>query len=77
MKNVIKGWVTTIAGLIIMIVDGLYFFGFIKLPNPDALNDPSEVAIAFGVGLTLFLVPETWIEEQLKRFISNKNEPSK
>lgn len=70
--NALKGWVTSVFGLIIMIVDALYFFGFIHLPNPQSLQKPSEVGVAFGIGLVLFLMPPTWIEEQIKKYIDKK-----
>lgn len=74
MKNVIKGWITSILGLAIMIADGLYFFGVIHLPEPHFVPKPLEIGIAFLAGLTLFMLPSTWIEEKLKGYISKKTE---
>jgi hypothetical protein len=68
MKNVITGWITSILGLLIMVVDSLYFFGIIDLPNIN--HKPIEVGFAFLVGLILFLVPagklETILESKAK-----------
>jgi O-antigen/teichoic acid export membrane protein len=72
MKNVIKGWVTSLIGLAIMVCAGLYFFGILIFPNPESLHKNTEIAIAFGVGLFLFLVPPSWIEEKLKGFVNKK-----
>jgi membrane protein CcdC involved in cytochrome C biogenesis len=66
MNNVIKGWITTIVGLGIMVVDVLYFFGFIQLPKPSFVPTPVAVLIAFIVGIVLFLVPHSRIEKALE-----------
>jgi hypothetical protein len=74
MKNVIKGWITSLFGLAVMITDALYFFGIISLPNPSNVPQPLQIGIAFLAGLGLFLLPSTWIEEKLKGYISKKAE---
>jgi hypothetical protein len=65
MKNLIKGWVTSLFGLAIMIADALYFFGVVNLPEPHFVPKSAELAIAFVVGLMLFMMPSTWIEGRL------------
>lgn len=74
MKNIIKGWATTIIGLAIIVIDILYFFGLIKLPASGLIDKPYEAAFALIVGLILLLVDETWIEEQLKDYIKKKKD---
>lgn len=69
MKNIITGWITTILGLAIMVADGLYFFGIVNLPNID--RKPIEVAVAFVVGLILFLVPAGKLESILENKAKN------
>lgn len=68
--NLIKGWVTSIIGFIIMVADVLFFFGVINLPEPNFIPKPIEVGVAFLVGLALFVMPKTKIEEFLSRFIN-------
>lgn len=72
MKNVIKGWVTSIFGLVIMIVDGLFFFGIIDLPEAMPEGKPLEALIAFLIGLALFVMPSTWIEEKINDLYNKK-----
>lgn len=72
MKNIIKGYITSIIGLIIMVADALYFFGAVDFPSPDYTPKALEVGIAFLVGLTLFLLPSTLLEEFLSRLINKK-----
>jgi hypothetical protein len=74
MNNIIKGWITTILGLAIMVVDVLFYFGVIELPEAEAVGKPMEILIAFGIGLSLFLIPATKLEEKLNKYIDKKAE---
>lgn len=74
MSNIIKGWITTILGLIIMVCVVLHFFGIVVFPNPTGMTKNSECIIAFLVGLALFLVPATKIEEILEKKIIDKSD---
>jgi uncharacterized membrane protein YhaH (DUF805 family) len=72
MKNVIKGWVTSFFGLAVMVLDALFYFGVIKLPEAMPSQKPIEVLIAFLVGLALFVMPSTWIEEKINDIYNKK-----
>jgi len=72
MQNIIKGWITSLLGLCIMIATCVYFFGLVDFPHPDNVPKDTQIAIAFAVGLALFLVPSTFIEERLKKYIDKK-----
>lgn len=72
MNNIFKGYVTSALGFIIMICVMLHFFGIVVFPNPTSISKNSECIIAFLVGLALFLVPSTKIEEYLEKVINKK-----
>lgn len=74
MNNLVKGWVTSVFGLLVMIIDVLYFFGIIQLPSPENKMEPYHVFVAFVIGLALFSLPSTWIEDTLKGWIKKKTE---
>jgi hypothetical protein len=61
MKNIIKGWITSILGLIIIGLDIVYFFGLYDFPSPDFTPKPVELGIAFVIGLCLLLSPDSVI----------------
>lgn len=70
MKNSIKGWVTSIIGLIIMLADVVYFFGFYDFPSPAFTPKSLELGFAFVVGLGLFLMPRTFLEKKVEDVIN-------
>jgi hypothetical protein len=72
MKNIWKGYITSIVGLIIMVADALYFFGAVDFPSPDFTPQAIELGIAFLAGLILFVMPATKLEEYLSRLINKK-----
>lgn len=72
MKNILKGWITSLLGLAIMIIAVLYFFGVIHLPESGFMPKAAEVGIAFLAGLILFIIPETSLEGYLNKLINKK-----
>jgi len=70
--NVIKGYISSLLGLGIMIGTFLYFFGFVQLPHPDAMPKDIQIGVSFGIGLALFLVPSTYIEKKIEQYIEKK-----
>lgn len=56
-----------------MIMDGLYTFGGVNLPNPNMLSKPTEILIAFIIGLTLFVIPISTMETILKNWLTKKS----
>ena len=59
MKNIIKGWITSIIGLVIIGLDIVYFFGIYDFPSPDFTPKPVELGIAFVIGLLLLMAPDS------------------
>ena len=72
--NIIKGWVTTIIGIIIIGLDTAYFFNFIKLHEIGNVSFAWRVSIAFVVGLVLLVFPITKIEAILEKIITKKTD---
>lgn len=65
MKNIVKGWFTTVVGLLIMTASLLDFFNLVPVSAPEGVTEFQQVAFAFVVGLFLFLVPRGKIESLL------------
>lgn len=72
MKNILKGYFSSILGVIIILCDVAYFFGIISLPEYDGVTFQWRVTIAFIVGFILFFIPPAYIERVLKRIINLK-----
>jgi hypothetical protein len=70
MKNTFKGYVTSTIGLIIMIADIIYFFGFVDFPSPDFTPKTIELGVAFIIGLGLFLMPRTFLEKKVEDVVN-------
>lgn len=62
--NILKGYVTTILGLLIMVFSCLVFFGIVNVGHDMSWR---ELAGGFAVGIALFLVPPTKIEQRLEK----------
>ena len=72
MNNVKTGWVTTVLGLIIMIVACLDFFGVLDIPAPQGITEMYQVSIAFVVGLVLFIMPKSFLETTITKVVNKK-----
>ncbi len=72
MKNAITGWGTTLIGLAIMIAATLDFFGIISVPAPEGMTEMNQVTVAFVVGLILFIMPKTFLEDAIKKVVDKK-----
>jgi len=72
MKNIITGYVTSLVGLVIMLIAICDFFGFVHIPAPEGISEYTQVCTAFIVGLVLLLLPASFIEDTLKKIISKK-----
>jgi hypothetical protein len=72
MKNIITGYVTTALGFVIMVLDILFYFGIVKFPEAMPANKPLEVLLAFILGLALFIMPKTWLEEKINDLYNKK-----
>ncbi len=59
-------------GLGITVMDIIYAFGVVHLPNPSILDKPLEVLIALIVGIALMVVPLSFIEKMLEKLITKK-----
>lgn len=66
----IKGYITSIIGLIIIVCDILYFFGIYTFPNPAFTPKAFELGFAFLVGLALLLMPRTFLEKKVEDTIN-------
>lgn len=64
--NIIKGWFTTIIGIIGFGVVLAHWTGFFVLPNPKALDTDTEAISALIVCLAFALMPSGYIEEKIK-----------
>lgn len=62
MNNLIKGWITTIGGLIGAVCISLHAVGIYEFPNPSVLDKPYEVGIGLIVCAGLFFMPYSKIE---------------
>jgi len=75
MQNLIKGYITSLLGLIGVIAIGLHASGYYEFPNPEFLDKDTEVCIAIAICFGLFLLPYTKIEsiiENVVNFIVDK-----
>ncbi len=72
--NIIKGWATTIIGLVIIGLTICEFYGLIPLPHISSVPKPIEQGVAFLIGLTLLLVEPGWIEDTLKKIINKQQD---
>ena len=66
MNNLLKGWITSLLGLAVMVIDALYYFGVISLPSHSAVPTDIQVGIAFLFGVVLFWTKPTWIEAKIE-----------
>lgn len=74
MENLVKGWVTSTIGLLIMLATAAHFFGIYDFPSTGQLSKPVESAISFCVGLALFIVKKSVLEEQAEKIIKRKSD---
>lgn len=65
MKNIVKGWFTTVLGLVIMVMAALDFYHIVPVPAPEGVTETQQVLYAFLIGVFLFLVPRSKIERLL------------
>lgn len=64
-NNILKGWLLSAIGLIIIAAAIAYFFGFLPIKETGVfLPKAWEIGIAFLVGLILLIVPPTVIEKK-------------
>lgn len=69
MKNIIKGWVTSLLGLAIIVIDVLYFFGIIRLTEGAYVPKSIEIGVALLIGILLFLMPYSKIEAKAEKVL--------
>lgn len=62
MENLLKGYLTSILGLIGILAIGAHETGFFEFPNPDFLNKEWESLIALIICFGLFRLPSSKIE---------------
>lgn len=62
MQNLIKGYITSVLGLLGIVAIGLHWTGVLEFPNPEFLDKQSEIVIAFILCAGLFVLPYSKIE---------------
>jgi hypothetical protein len=70
-KNSIKGYITSFLGILIILTDAFYFLGLNTLVNvPDCapLKEVFNASVLFLIGLALFVIPETTLEQKINSF---------
>lgn len=70
MQNLIKGYITSILGLLGVIAIFLHGSGFFEFPNPDFLDKQSEITIALIVCAALFILPYSKIESIIESLMT-------
>lgn len=74
MENVIKGWVTSLIGLVGMIATFLHATGIYPMPSTGLISNLTECIIGFLVSLALFILPKSRIEALVDKVISRKSD---
>lgn len=74
MNNILKGWITSIIGLSLMVGTGLHFFGVYKFDHPDKISEPVALCISFVVGMAMFFIPSTKLEEIVEGLVKRKSD---
>jgi hypothetical protein len=68
MKNIIKGYITSLLGLAGIILTVLYFFGFLDLPT-GYVPKFVELGLALLISISLFVLPQSAIEEKINSLL--------
>jgi hypothetical protein len=69
MENLIKGWVLSALGFVVLILTLLHWMGYIALPNSSALDSNTDCLIALVVSGALFSFPKTKIDDLVSNAI--------
>lgn len=70
MENLIKGYITSLIGLIGIVAIGLHLSGVLEFPNPDFLDKETEAGIALIGCIGLFILPYSKIEAMVESIIN-------
>lgn len=67
LENTIKGWVTSLAGIIGVILITLHATGVYEFPNPAILHKSWQIGIGYLICGGLFFIPYNKIESYFER----------